>query len=59
MNEAEAIQNLVEILFVIAMIMGVFTATMLCVVIAEFIRRERTSTQADDWMNFGKKEDDS
>lgn len=26
--------------------------------VLEFLRRERTKTQSDDWMNFGKKDDD-
>jgi len=26
--------------------------------VLEFLRRERTKTQSDDWMNFGKKDDE-
>jgi len=43
----------------VAIPLSVIAALFVLGFILEFLRRERTKTQEDDWMNFGKKDDDS
>jgi len=48
---------LIQLGTVFIIIFGLFVFMVGAVIMAEFIRRERTKTQTDDWMNFGKKEE--
>lgn len=52
------IQNCAGYYFV-AIPLGFIALVMVAAFVMEFLRRERTKTQADDWMNFGQKDDDS
>ena len=55
----QQLANLITAIWFFIVVFSLFVFMIGAVVIAEFMRRERTSIQADDWMNFGKKEDDS
>lgn len=46
--------SLVQVLWVLVFLIGLLVFMVFAVLCAEFLRRERTKTQDDDWMNFGK-----
>lgn len=52
----EALWSISNALWIAVFLLGILLFIVVSVVMAETMRRERTRTQDDDWINFGSKD---